>query len=129
MHRIILNSSGSEEEWSPPEGGATTQIYQAAPSVPYNTPVDENVALSLDPNVPSAEELQAALMRHTRRDPLEPIDINAGREQHNAKERARRLVHAGQGMLFQGRHMYCCRWHAVCQGTLFQGKHRSEKGS
>ena len=82
LSQLSLNSSGSEEERSPPE-----QHSFRANNVPYNTPVS-GVSTT---KIPSAADLQAALLR-TRREPIDPAEMGAGREQHNAKERARRLV-------------------------------------
>lgn len=77
-NRLNLNSSGSEEEYSPQPGrDYLIQINEATREV--TVPV----------SVPSAAEIHAAFLR-VRDETINGAGLCLGRMQHNAKERARR---------------------------------------
>lgn len=82
LSQLTLNSSGSEEERSPPD--VNSSFIQTR--VPYNTPV--GFPVRNPSHLPTAADLQAALFRS--HEAMDSPDTVVGREQHNAKERARR---------------------------------------
>lgn len=89
MSQLSLNSSGSEEERSPAEAFSSNVSFRM-PHVPFNTPVSVTVnPLQPASTIPSAAELNRALSK-TKKDSLSDNYEGPGREQHNAKERARR---------------------------------------